>query len=168
MGVNWVDHGVDFVVIFLADVCAAYVAVKWIESHRAEEEQKLSSASLNKLFRISGILSERYATMINNFKNSSDSTATGLSTDITDIDREFAELDKDFLFWSFPKAQPFREKYDAIKTMKQDLSARTVGEARRKLGELVEGTSKLKSLAEEGLKPRLPFWTRIKSKLSSG
>lgn len=146
------SHLIDLVVIFIADLAAAYFALKWFEAHK--EDRDRARQSLNDLYQACSLLSTRYTNMKKGFDNSDDATATGIARDITDADRKFLEFDEDILFWSFDGSNSFRNKYEEIKKMKDDLNPRTVGEAKRKLAELVTALASLKQDALEQLKPQ--------------
>jgi hypothetical protein len=161
--INWIEHVVDFGVILAADVLAAYIAIQWFESHRAEEERRQASVSLNRIYQICSQLLERYTKILEGFAKSDDSAGTGLSRDITDADRNFSELDKDYLFWMFPRGTEFREQYNIIKGKKEALNPRTVGQAREQLRALNAALDKITNNACEMLKPRPSFFQKIKA-----
>jgi hypothetical protein len=148
MATTWMDHGIDFVVIFLADLAAAYVAFRYFELRK--EADARAHESIAELCRVSALLKDRYSKMLKGFATSSDSTATGLSSDITDLDREFANFDSNYKFWSFKNSGEFQKSYKTVKSLKEKLPHQTtVGVLKTKLNELI---SELDSTIEKSKK----------------
>lgn len=160
-GPTWFDHFIDFWVIFFADIGAAYVALRWFEARK--EDRKRALESLNEIYKVCSSLSKRYKAMKEGFKNSGDSAATNLPRDITDDDRQFYAIESDFLFWSFNGGPAYHRSYKKINELKGGLSARTVGEARTKLTELIGALDRLSFMATVELKPKsIRSWIRGK------
>jgi hypothetical protein len=147
------EHIIDFFVIFAADLAAAYVALRWFESRTEarKEERRRAMSSLNEVARLSAQLKERYSKIRENLKNSSDSTATNLPSDLNETDRRFFEIDQDYLFWSFDNSKHYRDQYDKIKDMKKALSAKTVGQARSKLTALIDALTILMEMISKAM-----------------
>jgi hypothetical protein len=142
-GIKWIDHIIDFFVIFGADLLAAFVALKWFEA-RKDANQK-AEKSLNELLRFAGIFQARYKQLSDRFQNSDDSSGTGLPNDPDDDDREFAQLDFDSAFWAFKNATSIKQKYDKVKALKENIRVNTVGEAKTKLAEILTAIAELES-----------------------
>lgn len=156
MGINWIDHGVDFWVIFFADIGAAYVAIKIFESRNADRER--TEASLSLLYQLSTRKRDRFWHQRAGV-TTHDHLEARIANDVTEMDAAFEDLRDNFIFWNFKRAALFREQYDKIRTQKDRIHrAQPAGELKQNLNVLIEQLDALKNDIESELRAKKSWW----------
>lgn len=148
------DHVIDFFVIFFADVCAAYFAIKFFESRLADRQR--SEQSLSKLYKLVVELQNFYQREKAKI-TPHDHLAHSISGDLTEARREFSDLKDDIQFWRFSGSGSFKSVFTSILTrMQQAHNQELAGELRKRVGDLVAELDSLQKAIATKLEAKWP------------
>jgi hypothetical protein len=147
----------DFIVIFLADICAAWVVIVIFEARK--EEKLLRGRSLNELYKACFELRVVVEVEIQQISGDPGAPAERNQFLLNQF-TVFSKVSQSLLFWDFAGSGPFFLQYRQILRACSDAKYKNQGDGRQRLGEILTNITKLEAEIIEKLRP-MPSKFRI-------